>query len=174
MRRPAAVFVTFALAAGTAGCGGDTPRPPSATPPPASEQASDPVAGKPVTLACGSTRLKVPGAPPPLARSGSFGRLDALARRLKVRGVTWRDDEGELLRVGVVCGVRTAEQFATLVARSTLTAYRGKPALRWTTRGGLRNFMWLESPGTAVYLAATPGMTAQLRQTAAAIREGAS
>ncbi|MER6509124.1 hypothetical protein ABT158_20030 [Nonomuraea sp. NPDC001636] len=172
MRRPAAVFITFALAAGTGGCGGDTPRPPSTTPPPPS--ASEPATGRPVTLACGSTRLEIPGAPPPLARAGTFGRLGALARRLTVRGVTWRDDEDEQLRVGVVCGVRTAEQFATLVARSTLTAYRGKPALRWTSRDGLRNFMWLESPGTAVYLAATPGMTAQLRQTAAAVRPATS
>ncbi|GGT32713.1 hypothetical protein ACFFV7_33380 [Nonomuraea spiralis] len=169
MRRPAAVFLTFALAAGVGGCGDDTPAP-AVTPPPPRER----VTAAPVTLACGSSRLKIPAPPPPLARSGTFGRLGSLARRLTVKGVTWHDDDGEQLRAGVVCGVRTAEQFATLVARSTLTAYRGKPALRWTTRGGLRNFMWLESPGTAVYLAATPGLTAQLRQTAAAIRQGAS
>jgi len=111
--------------------------------------------------------------PRTLTRSGTFGRLGSLTRRLTVRGVTWRDAEGEQLRVGVVCGVRTAEQFATLVARSTLTAFRGRPALRWTTRGDLRNFMWLERPGTAVYVAATPGLSAQLRQTAAGISQDA-
>ncbi|NUP61068.1 MAG: hypothetical protein HOW71_02715 [Nonomuraea sp.] len=166
MRRPAAVFLAFALAACGGGCGGGDPEP-RATPPPAAKQ----VAGKPVTLTCGTTRLKIPAPPRSLTRAGAFARLGSLTKRLTVRGVTWHDADGEQLRAGVVCGVRTAEQFATLVARSTLTAYRGKPALRWTTRGDLRNFMWLERPGTAVYIAATPGLTAQLRQTAAAIKQ---
>jgi hypothetical protein len=72
----------------------------------------------------------------------------------------------------VVCGVRTAEQFATLVARSTLTAYKGRPALRWTTKRGLRNFMWLERPGTAVYIGATPGLAPQIKHIAAGVSAG--
>jgi hypothetical protein len=160
MRRPATVLLAFALTA----CGATAPEP-QATPPPPPQQTTR----KNVTLTCGSTRLKIPAMPKNLTRYGTFTRMSSLVRRLQVRGVAWHDGD-EQLRVGVVCGVRTAEQFATLVARSTLTAYRGKPALRWNTRGDLRNFMWLERPGTAVYVAATPGLTTQLKRTAAAIK----
>jgi hypothetical protein len=161
MRRPAVVLLMFALTA----CGGGTPEPRATPPPTPPEQTSR----KPVTLTCGSSKLKIPAMPRNLTRAATFTHMGSLARPLRVRGVTWRDG-GEQLRVGVVCGVRTAEQFATLVARSTLSAYRGKPALRWTTRGDLRNFMWLQRPGTAVYIAATPGLTAQLKRTASAIK----
>lgn len=85
-----------------------------------------------------------------------------------MRGRIWREDD-ERVYVGVVCGVQTAERFSTLVARSTLTLYQGKPALRWITRTGMRNFMWLERPGTAVYIGATPGLATEIRLIAADI-----
>ncbi|SEN43689.1 hypothetical protein [Nonomuraea pusilla] len=164
MRRLAAVFLTLVLG----GCGGgdqQEAREPVAppTPAPATESVT-----KGVTLSCGRSKVRVPDLPPNLERAGSFARLPALARPLKVRGALWQDG-AEQLRVGVVCGVRGAEQFATLVARSRLTAYRGKPALRWNSRGGLRNYMWLERPGTAVYIAATPALASQVRGIAAGI-----
>ncbi|MEV1167013.1 hypothetical protein [Nonomuraea sp. NPDC049784] len=162
MRRLAAVLLVFTLAA----CGsGDTPvsEPESqAMPPPT------PVPHEGRSLACGSTDVKLPAMSKGLIRAGSFARLGSLTRQLEVKGLIWRKNDEELY-VGVVCGVRSVEQFVTLVARSTLTAYKGRPALRWTTRTGLRNFMWLERPGTAVYLAATPGLAAQIKQIAAGV-----
>ncbi|GAA3244424.1 hypothetical protein [Nonomuraea helvata] len=162
MRRLAAVLLVFALA----GCGsGDTPvsEPEShAMPPPT------PVPHEGRTLACGPTDVRLPAMREGLTRRGSFARLESLTRRFEVSGLIWRENDEELY-VGVVCGVRTAEQFATLVARSTLTAYKGRPALRWNTRTGLRNFMWLERPGTAVYIGATPGLVGEIRRIAARV-----
>ncbi|MFG1709025.1 hypothetical protein ACFLIM_38125 [Nonomuraea sp. M3C6] len=163
MRRLAAVLLIFTLTA----CGGgdDVPQPQATSPPP-----------KPVTtrksgsLACGATRVQFSAKPAGLTRAGSFARLASLNRPLEVRGVIWREND-EQVYVGVVCGVRTAEQFATLVAGSTLTAYKGRPALRWITRTGLRNFMWLERPGTAVYIGATPGLATQIKQIAAGVTQ---
>ncbi|WP_043624743.1 hypothetical protein [Nonomuraea candida] len=122
-------------------------------------------------LSCGGTEVRVPAAPAGLTREGGFSRLDSLRRPLKVKGRIWSDDD-ERLYVGVVCGVRTAERFATLVGKATLTAYHGKPALRWTTRTGVRSFMWLEEPGTAVYIGATPGLTSEIKPLATDITAG--
>lgn len=159
MRRLAAVLLMCAVA----GCrGGDLPvtveEPPAAPP--------TPLRGP--SLACEGSGVRLPAMPGALTRAGSFGRLDSLRQPLEVKGLIWRESD-ERVYVGVVCGVRRAEEFATLVARSTLTAYKGRPALRWTTRTGLSNFMWLERPGTAVYIAATPGWAAQIRQIAAGV-----
>ncbi|TDD09567.1 hypothetical protein [Nonomuraea diastatica] len=177
MRRTAAVLLVCGLMPGLAACdalAGQAPpadtgtdagsRPVrSASPPPKPDTQRQTIA-----LACNSTKVPVPASPAGLARAGSFARLESLRRRTKVRGLTWQQDD-ERLYVGVVCGVYTAEQFVTLVARSKLSAYWGKPALQWTTRNGLRNFMWLERPGTAVYIGATPGLTAEIRPLASEI-----
>ncbi|MBF8193867.1 hypothetical protein ITP53_50970 [Nonomuraea sp. K274] len=159
-RTAAAVILVLALTACESGGAPDSHQGSVATPP--SPAAPDEF------LACGSTEMRIPGMPPGLRRAGSFHRLDSLTRELEVKGLTWRES-GERVYVGVVCGVRTAEGFATLVARSRLSVYRGRPALRWTTRTGLRNFMWLERPGTAVYVATTPGLASLIKQIAAGI-----
>ncbi|MEV0165018.1 hypothetical protein ACGFJC_16585 [Nonomuraea fuscirosea] len=163
MRRLAAVLLMFTLTA--CGVGGDPTPPLQATLPPP----------KPVitrknmaSLSCDDTKVHVPAEIPGLDDAGKFARLDSLRQRLKVRGRIWREDD-ERVYVGVVCGVQTAERFSTLVARSTLTLYQGKPALRWITRTGMRNFMWLERPGTAVYIGATPGLATEIRLIAADI-----
>ncbi|MGV9383254.1 hypothetical protein ACWDRB_46080 [Nonomuraea sp. NPDC003707] len=161
MRRLAAVLLMFALS----GCGADdVPAPEAIASPPSSAHA--PHQG--VWLACGQTKVGLPAMPEGMTRAGSFGRLGSLTRPLEAKGVIWRRED-EQMYVGVVCGARTAEEFVTLVARSSLTAYRGMPALRWNTRTGVRNFMWLQRPGTAVYIAATPGLAAQIRHVAAGV-----
>ncbi|MFB4272135.1 hypothetical protein [Nonomuraea sp. GTA35] len=169
MRRLAAVLLMLTLAACGAGGsgrgGGDEVQEPWSTPP----QPKPAITGSgTVALSCDDTGVRVPASPAGLTPAGTFARLDSLARPLKVEGRIWSDND-ERMYVGVVCGVRTAEQFATLVARSTLTAYQGKPALRWTTRTGVRSFMWLERPGTAVYIGATPGLADDIKPIAADI-----
>ncbi|MFF4619373.1 hypothetical protein [Nonomuraea jabiensis] len=161
MRRLAAVLLMFALS----GCGADdVPAPESIASPPPPEQ----LPHEGLSLSCGQTRVGLPAMPEGLTRAGSFGRLGSLTRPLEVKGVIWRRED-EQMYVGVVCGARSADEFVTLVARSSLTAYKGMPALRWNTRTGVRNFMWLERPGTAVYIAATPGLAAQIRHVAAGV-----
>ncbi|WP_188196994.1 hypothetical protein [Nonomuraea sp. SYSU D8015] len=178
MRRLAAVLLLCALTGCTGGDGVRTPAPADPTGSTAASDTSDssgtappspePARSRGLSLACGGTKVWLPSMPLGLARAGSFADLASLTRRLDVEGMIWRRDD-EHVYVGVVCGVRTAEQFATLVARSRLTAYQGKPALRWTTRRGLRNFMWLEQPGTAVYIGATPGLADQIRPIAGGV-----
>ncbi|TYB52737.1 hypothetical protein FXF51_50620 [Nonomuraea sp. PA05] len=176
MRRLAAVLLMFTLTACGAIGGGDgdsdgrdggaEARDPRTTP---SQQEPDVTGSGTLSLSCdGDTDVRVPASPAGLTPAGTFARLDSLTRPHKVEGRIWSDND-ERMYVGVVCGVRTAEQFATLVARSALTAYKGKPALRWTTRTGVRNFMWLERPGTAVYIGATPGLADDIRPIAADI-----
>ncbi|MEU6777692.1 hypothetical protein ABZ912_00720 [Nonomuraea angiospora] len=161
MRRLAAVLLMFALS----GCGADdVPAPEAIGSPPPSADASH----QGVWLTCGQTRVGLPAMPEGMTRAGSFGRLGSLTRPLEAKGVIWRRED-EQMYVGVVCGARTAEEFVTLVASSSLTAYKGMPALRWNTRTGVRNFMWLQRPGTAVYIAATPGLAAQIRHVAAGV-----
>ncbi|MEU6720914.1 hypothetical protein ABZ897_56475 [Nonomuraea sp. NPDC046802] len=167
MRRLTAVLLMFLT---LTACGGkdEVPEPPAQE---AAHVTPAPVRPAPVkgsSLSCGAAKVVFPAMPEGMAREGSFTRLRSLSRPLRVRGVTWRESDEEV-RVGVVCGVRTAEQFATLVSRSSLTVYRGRPALRWNTRGGLRNFMWLERPGTAVYIATTPGLATEIRPIAAGV-----
>ncbi|MFG2075592.1 hypothetical protein [Nonomuraea maritima] len=141
------------------------PRPRVSRSPLASSRASGDL-----TLSCGGGRgVEVPELSG-LAPVGSFASLPSLDLPLKVKGRIWKDND-ERLYVGVVCGVRQPEQFATLVASSTLTAYEGKPALRWVTRTGVRNFMWLDRPGTAVYIGATPGLAAEMEPLANDITE---
>lgn len=121
-----------------------------------------------LTLSCGGGRgVKVPEQSG-LEPAGSFAGLPGLNLPVKVEGRIWKHND-ERLYVGVVCGVSRPEQFATLVADSTLTAYQGKPALRWITRTGVRNFMWLDRPGAAVYLGATPGLADEMEPLASDI-----
>lgn len=170
MRRLAAVLLMFTVTAcgggGGSGLGGGSELPDSlgTSPPP-----KPAITGTgTITLSCGDDGVQVPAWPINLTPAGSFARLDSLVRPLKVTGRIWSEND-ERMYVGVVCGARTAEEFVTLVARSSLSVYRGKPALRWTTRTGVRCFMWLERPGTAVYIGATPGVVDQVRPIAAAI-----
>ncbi|MEV4838562.1 hypothetical protein AB0K05_28940 [Nonomuraea sp. NPDC049486] len=150
MRRLATVLLTLSLAA----CGPSAPAPQIGRPSPVAA-----VTGP--TLSCGSAPVGVAAMPVGTTRSGTFRHVRSLTRKLKVRGETWSRG-AERLHVGVVCGVRTAEEFATLVGRATLGMHHGKPALSWETRGDLHNFMWLERPGTAVYVAATPGLSTEI------------
>ncbi|TDD47644.1 hypothetical protein E1286_17125 [Nonomuraea terrae] len=166
MRRPAVMLVMCVLALLTA-CGGGhaTPRPE------VTWAAHTPdVTREGVTLSCDGSEVRLP-AISGLEEAGSFARLDSLRRPLEVEGRIWKEND-ERVYVGVVCGVRRAEEFATLVARSRLTVYEGKPALRWVTRTGVRNFMWLERPGTAVYIGATPGLATEVRPIANDITSG--
>ncbi|MET8869200.1 hypothetical protein ABZW11_40255 [Nonomuraea sp. NPDC004580] len=175
MRRPAAVLLMFALTA----CGGGTTHP-VATPPASSSATSSATSPAPeplvtradgTVLSCDGPGVQLPSALSGLSPAGSFSRLESLRRPLKVRGRIWSDSD-ERLYVGVVCGPRTAEQFVTLVGKATLTLYGGKPALRWTTRTGVRCFMWLERPGTAVYIGTTPGLSSEIKPIAADITAG--
>ncbi|MEO3875346.1 hypothetical protein ABGB18_41745 [Nonomuraea sp. B12E4] len=165
MRRLAAMLLMLAVFGLTACGGGEVPEHRD-TPPPPKPAATR----KGSSLACGATRVRFPAMPKGLVRAGSFTRLGSLTRRHEVRGVIW-EESLERVYLGVVCGVRTAEQFATLVAGSRLTAYKGGPALRWTTRTGLRNFMWLERPGTAIYIGTTPGLATLIKQFAAGVEQ---
>ncbi|MCK2215060.1 hypothetical protein MF672_014870 [Actinomadura sp. ATCC 31491] len=172
MRRLAAVILVLALSGCAGGHGdGDGDRDgggaPEAGTPVVSPSAGS-AGSRASSLSCGADEVHLPAVSGRLERAGAFSRLPALARPLDVRGLIWSSND-ERLYAGVVCGPRTAEQFATLVARARLTAYEGRPALRWTTRTGVRNLMWLERPGVAVYVAATPGLTAQMRRVAAGI-----
>ncbi|NUW45698.1 hypothetical protein [Nonomuraea rhodomycinica] len=117
-------------------------------------------------LTCGDGSVTLTYVPSGLSRGPAFNRVKSLTRKLHVRGRTWRGSGGEQLLVGVVCGVRSVETFAGLVSRAGLGAYEGMPALRWRTRGDMRNFMWLERPGVAVYVAATPGLAHEVRDVA--------
>ncbi|MFI6602679.1 hypothetical protein ACIBHX_41045 [Nonomuraea sp. NPDC050536] len=118
-------------------------------------------------LSCGRDRIHLGAMPPGLTRAGAFTHVQALPKKLKIRGTTWRQGD-ERLQTAVVCGVRTAEQFATLVRRSTLGQQAGRPALTWHGKGGTVGYMWLARPGTAIYLSATPGLAANLPRIATA------
>jgi hypothetical protein len=163
MRRPAALFLVFALTASLTACGGSqAPKPIAPTP---DQNRATPTEA---ALTCGSGQLNVGHLPAGVSRAGAFERVKSLRERLPVQGMRWRKEDEELL-VGVVCGVRSAERFATLVARSSLRTYHGKPALRWRTQSGLSNFMWLDRPGTAIYIGATPGLAREIEKVAAGI-----
>lgn len=149
MRRLATVLLVMSLAA----CGPSPAAPPIGRPSPVAA-----VTGP--AFSCGSVPVEVTAMPLGTTRTGTFRRLPSLTRKVKVRGETWSRG-GERLHVGVVCGVRTAEEFAVLVERATLGMHHGKPALSWQN-GELHNFMWLERPGTAVYVAATPGLLTEI------------
>ncbi|WP_336216843.1 hypothetical protein [Nonomuraea sp. LPB2021202275-12-8] len=156
MRRLAAVILMLCLAA----CGPAAPKTPVARPSPVTQPGP--------TLACGSVPVKIAAIPAGAVEAGRFARVKSLSEPLEVKGQTWSLGEEEL-RVGVVCGVRSAERFAALVSRAGLVMHDGKPALHWETRGGVRHFMWLERPGTAVYIAATGGIAGQIAKIAAGV-----
>ncbi|MEU8251478.1 hypothetical protein [Nonomuraea sp. NPDC048916] len=162
MRRLAPVILVLALA----GCG------PAASPGPGLARFSPvPAAERGPTLTCGSGSLTITYLPEGLTRGRGFAQIRSLTEQLKVRGASWHGG-GEELRVGVVCGVRSPERFASLVTRSALSAHLGKPALRWRTRGDVRNYMWLERPGTAVYVSVTPGLARELDRVASGVVPG--
>lgn len=161
MRRLASVALMLTLSS----CAGHTvpaarPAAPVTTPSPTLPEG--------VKVSCGSGPLVVTELPSGVRRSGSFKQLKSIRGRLRVRGATWSHGR-QTLYVGAVCGVRSVGQFATMVSRSSLRSYHGKPALRWTTRGGLTNFMWLDRPGTAVYIGATPALAPDVDRVAAGI-----
>lgn len=160
MRRLAPVLLVLTLA----GCGAPAAEPSLAR----SSPVAAPAAEEGPTLTCGAGPLTITYLPEGLTRGRGFAQISSLTEPLKVRGASWRGG-GEELRVGVVCGVRSAERFASLVTRSALTAHLGKPALRWRTRGDVRNYLWLERPGTAVYVSVTPGLARELDRVAAGV-----
>ncbi|WP_327087740.1 hypothetical protein OIE66_36295 [Nonomuraea sp. NBC_01738] len=128
-----------------------------------------PVSVKGPRLTCGDNTLKVAALPEGLSRDGRFARVAAItAKKVKIKGFVYGGAEGEL-RIGVVCGVKSVGQFATLVPRSRLTMHHGKPALRWRSKNASSNFLWLDSPGTAVYISATPALTSQITVVANAV-----
>lgn len=165
--RAARCWGALLLVLALAGCAAT----PESRPARSARSSAEPAPPAGATLACGTRKVHVGHAPAGLSRGAKFTRIKALTRRFKVKGVEFTGDEGAI-KVGVVCGVRSAEQFATLVTRSHLTMYKGRPALRWRTRGDVRNFMWLDRPGTAVYIAATPDLASQIAPVAAAITVG--
>ncbi|GAA2309312.1 hypothetical protein GCM10010149_69360 [Nonomuraea roseoviolacea subsp. roseoviolacea] len=157
-RRLTSAIIVLAVA----GCGADVPVTHTARTTPG------PVAVRETPypdLTCGDRHVTLAHVPSGLTHGPAFDRIKSLTRELHVRGRSWRGG-GEQLLVGVVCGVRSAETFAGLVARAGLGAYEGRPALRWRTRGDMRNFMWLERPGVAVYVAATPGLAHEVQDVA--------
>ncbi len=156
MRRMGTIVLVLALTA----CG--TAAPPGATTAPPSK-----IAQRSPALSCGRDRVHLGAMPPGLTRAGAFTRIKALPRKLKVRGTTWRQGD-QRLQAAVICGVRTAEQFATLVKRSTLGQQAGRPALSWHTKDGSIGYMWLARPGTAIYLSATPALAPHLPRIATA------
>ncbi|MEV4292666.1 hypothetical protein AB0K40_44770 [Nonomuraea bangladeshensis] len=188
MRRPAAVLLALALSgcalsgcAGDGGSGGGEAPVPRASAEPLSQEtlseeplpeetpSAEQAGSQALTLSCdAASEVRLPAVPAPLERAGAFSRLPALTRPLAVHGLIWSRND-ERLYVGVVCGPRTAEQFVTLVARARLTAWEGRPALHWTTRTGVRNLMWLDRPGVAVYVGATPGLSDRIQPIAAGI-----
>jgi hypothetical protein len=149
MRRLALVSLTLSLAA----CGSPARAPDVARPSAAAAAGS--------VFACGSSQVRLPAMPPGMTRSGALKRIPSLKGDLRIKGESWSRG-AEKLHVGVVCGVRTAEEFASLVERAGLGMHQGRPALSWQTRGGVHHFMWLERPGTAVYVAATPGLATEI------------
>jgi hypothetical protein len=159
MRRLAAVILVLSLTA----CGPTVPKIPIERP------SNAPIVQAGLTLACGTVPVTITAMPEGAARSGTFERVSSLTEQLKVEGQIWRIGGGRLY-VGVVCGVRSPERFASLVTTAGLVMHEGKPALHWSTRGGVRHFMWLERPGTAVYIAATRGITGQIAEVAASVR----
>jgi hypothetical protein len=174
MRRlAAAAILTLALA----GCGPDrspslpdglagSPGASSTATPDAAPATPAPPRGP--VLDCGAAPLAITYLPEGLREGPGFAKIKALTQPLDVRGLSWRA-AGEELRVGVVCGIRSAGRFSTLVSRSYLDTHDGRPALRWRTRGDVRNYMWLERPGTAVYVAATPGLAREVAKVVAGI-----
>ena len=158
MRCLAAVILVLGLAA----CGLSAPRTTVTRP--------SPVARVGPTLACGSVPVQIPTMPAGAVKTGDFRRVKSLTEPLEAKGETWSLGEDRLW-VGVVCGVRSAERFATLVVSGArLAMHHGKPALHWGTPGGARHFMWLESPGTAVYIAATAGIAGKVEEVAATVK----
>ncbi len=158
MRRLAAAILVLGLTA----CGPTTPKIPVARP------SNAPITQPGPALACGAVPVRIRAMPEGAAKSGTFRRVRSLTERLKVKGQIWSLGD-ERLYVGVVCGVRSPERFASLVARAGLVMHQGKPALHWRTRGGVRHFMWLERPGTAVYVAATQAIAGQIAKVAASV-----
>jgi hypothetical protein len=110
-----------------------------------------------VVFECGRAEVRFRPPPAELVAGGGFDRVRSFNRRVEVEGVEFTGAGGEV-RIGVVCGVKTAEHFATLVLRARLTSYDGRPALRWRTEPDQRHFMWLARPGTAVYISAAPAL----------------
>jgi hypothetical protein len=158
MRRLAAVILVLSLTA----CDSTTPKTPVVRP------SNAPITQPGPSFACGTVPVRFREMPDGAARSATFRRVRSLTERLKVKGQIW-DMGDERLYVGVVCGVRSPERFASLVTRAGLVMHQGKPALHWQTRGGVRHFMWLERPGTAVYIAATRGIAGQIAKVAASV-----
>lgn len=136
MRRLAWLFVVLLAA----GCGTAVQ---GTTPTPAPSAAVQ-------ILFCGKSTVTLTRAPAGQAKR--FAKLELLVKpdKVRVRGLSWGKT-----RVGVVCGVRSAEQFSTLVRTAQLDDLDGKPALRWT-HNALHYLMWLDSPGTAVFIGAAP------------------
>lgn len=102
----------------------------------------------PATLFCGKDTVTI--AKPPSGPSKRFSKLPLLVKpaKVRVRGLAWGQAD-----IGVVCGVRSAEHFATLVKTAQLEMHNGRPALRWTHKS--RHYlMWLDRPGTAVFVGA--------------------
>lgn len=152
MRRLGLLFVMLAVA----GCGGVDGATPSRKP--------SAVAQTGPSLFCGKDTVTLTHRP--AGQASRFSKLELLVTpdKVRVRGLAW----GKKTRVGVVCGVNSAEHFATLVRKSRLDMHNGKPALRWTHKT-LRYLMWLDKPGTAVFVGAP---AAELDQLVSGIKVG--
>lgn len=143
MRRLWWLFVVLVVA----GCGGavrEAPPTPAATAP---------------ALFCGKDSVTISS--PPSGTPRRFATLKLLNKKgkVRVRGLAW-----DGAQIGVVCGVTSAESFATLVRTAHLDMHNGRPALRWSTKS-LHYLMWLDRPGTAVFVGAPAKELPQLVET---------
>ncbi|MFI9559865.1 hypothetical protein [Nonomuraea endophytica] len=159
MRRLAAVALVLALG----GCGTAVPESrvvPSPSPEPA----------RATVLGCGEQRITYT-VPAGLKRGDTITSIPGLSSRYEAQSVAFGSGD-DTLWIGVVCGVHSAQRFVSLIGDSRLSTHEGRPALRWNTRGSVRHFMWLDRPGLAVYIAATPDLADQIATVASTIGAG--
>ncbi|GAA3121165.1 hypothetical protein GCM10010466_10120 [Planomonospora alba] len=136
-----------------------------------------PAAGKAADVLPG---VIVPRIPERLTAGAGFTDLESLSEpeKVTVRGHGWSDERsveegGSALSVGVVCGVATERELRALVGHARRAApVRGRPAVEWVNElyGGGRFVMWLERPGAAIFVGATPDLEAEAGRIAEEIR----
>ncbi|MFC4057691.1 hypothetical protein ACFOWE_05265 [Planomonospora corallina] len=146
-------------------------------PEPGDRLCEPPAAGKVTGLVPG---VVLPRIPERLTVGGGFTDLESLSEpeKVTVRGHGWSDERsveegGSALSVGVVCGVASERELRALVGHARSTApVRGRPAVEWVNElyGGGRFVMWLERPGAAIFVGATPDLETEAGRIAEGIR----
>ncbi|WP_157254667.1 hypothetical protein [Nonomuraea typhae] len=157
MRGWAAVALVLTLG----GCGAAVPEARAVPSPSATPAVAPELAG------CDGRRVTY-SVPDGLKQGAALTQVPGLPGRYAVVGQSYGSGD-DTLWVGVVCGLRGAQQFATVISRAYLTTHAGRPALRWRTSGNVRHYMWLDRPGLAVYVAATPDLADRMSSVAATV-----